>query len=202
MNKIVFSFGRMNPLTIGHGKLIDKVNEVAKKESASVRVYLSHTQNKKKDPLSYEDKIKFATKAFGKSMFKSKCKTIIQVLQELETDKFTDIIMVVGSDRVTEFDRLIQKYNGKDYNFASIEIRSAGERDPDSNDVAGMSASKMRQFVLDDDYDAFKKGLPKKLSEDDAKYLFNTIGKNLGKVNLLECINDTFEDYLITYGLL
>ncbi len=198
--KVVFSFGRLNPLTVGHLKLVDAVKAEAKKQGADARMYLSHTQNKKKDPLSYDDKIKYATKAFGSIVTKSPAKTIIQVLKELEADGYKDITMVVGSDRVAEFDKLLQKYNGKDYNFDSIVIQSAGERDPDSDDVDGMSASKMRAAVKAGEFDKFQAGLPPKLSSADAKYLFTAIDDVL--VESLDEEMDPFTDYCITYGLL
>ena len=198
-DKVVFTFGRMQPATVGHLKLVDAIETEAKKQGADARIYLSHTQNKKKDPLSYDDKIKYATKAFGSIVTKSPAKTIIQVLKELESDGYTDATMIVGSDRVPEFDRLLTKYNGKDYKFDSIEVKTAGERDPDSDGVDGMSASKMRAAVKAGEYDKFKSGLPPKLSDADAKYLFKEIDDTL--VESLDEGMTLYEDYLITYGL-
>ena len=194
---IVFTFGRMNPVTSGHQKLVDEIDSKAKKLKADSRVYLSHTQNKKKDPLSYEDKIKYATKAFGDIVHKSPCKTIIQVLQELEKDGYKNAVLIVGSDRVAEFDRLLQKYNGKDFTFDSLKVESAGERDPDSDGVDGMSASKMRAAAKAGDFELFKSGLPPKLTDADAKYLFKTIDDTLVE----SVIPDGFGEYLINYGL-
>ena len=119
----------------------------------------------------YSQKIKYAQKAFGKVVTKSNAKTIIQVMQELEKMKHTDIILVVGSDRVQGFRDLLNKYNGKDYNFDSIQVVSGGERDPDADDVSGMSASKMRALASDNDLDAFKKGLPRTLQRDAEKIM-------------------------------
>ena len=175
MKKIVFTFGRMNPPTIGHQKLVDKVNTVAKTNSAEARVYLSHTQNNKKDPLSYKDKIRFAKKAFGNSIIQSESKTVFDVAKELQKAGYTDAIMVVGSDRVKEFQTLLNKYNGKDFTFDSVKVVSAGERDPDAQGVEGMSASKLRALAKDGDFDTFKSGLPKKLQGSDAKIIYDTI---------------------------
>lgn len=175
MKKIVFTFGRMNPPTIGHQKLVDKVNAVAKSNGADARVYLSHTQNNKKDPLDYTAKYNLAKKAFGPTVFKSNSKTVIQILQELEKGGYTDIVMVAGSDRVPEFKSLLTKYNGKDYNFDSIDVVSAGERDPDAEGVEGMSASKLRALAKQGDFETFKTGLPKRLSASDAKKIYDTI---------------------------
>jgi nicotinic acid mononucleotide adenylyltransferase len=179
MKKIVFTFGRMNPPTIGHQKLVDKVNTVAKSNRADARVYLSHTSvqtdpKNKKDPLSYREKIKFATKAFGSIIKVSQSKTIIQIAQELEKSGYTDLILVVGSDRVSEFKKLLTKYNGKDYTFDSIEVVSAGERDPDAEGVEGMSASKLRALAKAGDFDTFKTGLPPKI-QSDAKKVYDII---------------------------
>lgn len=175
MKKIVFSFGRMNPITVGHQKLVDKLQAIGKKEKADVKVFLSHTQNNKKDPLNYAEKIRFARKAFGKVIEQSNSKTIIQVLQELQKSGYTDAILVVGSDRVTEFSGLLNKYNGGPFSFDSIDVRSAGARDPDAEGVEGMSASKLRALAVEGDFDTFKTGLPKKLTDRDAKDVYDTI---------------------------
>ncbi len=177
MKKIVYTFGRMNPPTIGHAKLVDKVQSVAKSEKADARVYLSHTQNAKKDPLDYSAKIRFAKKAFGNIVTQSNAKTVIQIMSEIQKDGYTDVVMVVGSDRVPEFKKLLNKYNGKDYQFDSISIVSAGERDPDATGVEGMSASKLRAVAKEGDFNTFKQGLPKGLTDRDAKAIFDTINK-------------------------
>jgi len=163
MKKVVITFGRLNPPTIGHQKLVDKVKTVAKAQKADARVYLSHSQNNKKDPLDYDTKIKLAQKAFGSTVTKSRARTIIEVMKELQAQKYTDVVLVVGSDRIKEFKTLLDKYNGKDYNFDSIKYQSAGQRDPDAEGVSGMSASKMRAAAKEGDLKAFKSGLPKPL---------------------------------------
>ena len=168
---VVMGWGRMNPITSGHEKLVTKIKAVARKEGATPVVYLTHTQNSKKDPLSYNDKIMLAKRAFGNIVQKSNAKTIMQAMQELEK-KYTKVILVVGADRIKEFDSLLSKYNGKDYTFDSIQVVSAGERtDPDSDDAKQMtadtmSASVMRKLASDGDVDTFKKGLPKRLQRD------------------------------------
>ena len=159
----VFSFGRLNPPTIGHGKLADVVAKAAAKLGATPRMYLSHTQDAKKNPLSYDMKVKYAQAAFGNIVVSSTANTIIKVLQELAGDGFTDIVYVAGSDRVNEFEELLNKYNGKEYQFDSIKVLSAGERDPDADGVEGMSASKMREAAAANDLKSFTSGLPDKL---------------------------------------
>ena len=179
MKKIVFTFGRMNPPTIGHEKLANKIKSVAKREKADARIYLSHTQNPTKDPLSYQQKLAFAKKAFGIA-HRSNAKQIFQILKEIYAEEYTDIIMVVGSDRVTEFKTLLNKYNGKgDYEFDSIKVVSAGQRDPDAKGVEGMSGTKLRAIAKDGDFDTFKQAAASKLSDRDKKRMMDMVAKAL-----------------------
>ena len=161
-NKIVVSFGRMNPPTAGHEKLVNKVKEIARKEGSKAEIYLSHSQDAKKNPLSYDDKVMIAKEAFGPIIQKLNVKTIIEVMKHL-SGKYGEVTLVVGQDRVSEFETLLNKYNGKEFNFSSIKVVSAGERDPDAEGVEGMSASKMRDAAKNGQADKFKSGLPKKL---------------------------------------
>lgn len=158
----VIAWGRMNPITVGHEKLVDKVLEIARKSKADPMVFLSHTQDPKKNPLSYDDKLRLAKTAFGSIIKSSASKTIIDLMKQLQGE-YDNVILVAGQDRINEFQALLTKYNGKDYSFESISVVSAGERDPDADDVTGMSASKMRALALQGDQAAFTKGLPKKL---------------------------------------
>ena len=158
----VVSFGRMNPITVGHEKLAMKVMDEARRRKATPLIFLSHSQDAKKNPLSYDDKVMFAKRAFGAIVKESPAKTIIDVAKSL-TGKFKKLVVVVGSDRVAEFETLLNKYNGKDYKFDFIDVVSAGGRDPDAEGVAGMSASKMREFAANNDMKSFSSGLPKNL---------------------------------------
>lgn len=175
---VVVSFGRMNPMTNGHEKLANKLKSEAASRKADAKLYLSHSTNPKKDPLPFDAKVKFATKAFGPMVQHSAARTIIEVAKEL-TGKYSNLVVVVGSDRVPEFKTLLDKYNGKDFTFDSIEIVSAGERDPDAEGVEGMSGSKMRKFAADEDFANFKKGVPSKLSDADAEELYNAVRKGM-----------------------
>ena len=177
MSKAVFSFGRMNPPTVGHEKLVNKVRAVARAHKGDPLIYLSHTHKLPKDPLDYNDKIKLAKKAFGRIVKMSRANTIIKVLQELEK-KYDEVVLVVGSDRVSDFRELVNKYNGKDYTFDTIDVVSAGERDPDANDVSGMSASKMRELATKEDLKEFKSGLPRNLQRD-AENIMKMVRKGL-----------------------
>ena len=179
-NTAVISFGRMNPPTIGHEKLADKVRQVARSRGGKPMIFLSHTQDSKKNPLSYNDKIKFARMSFGRDLVRpSSARTIIDIAKQLERN-YDNLVMVVGDDRVREFDSLLNKYNGSEYSFESIEIVSSGARDPDSSDVSGMSASKMRGFVSSDDIDSFRQGLPRNL-QSQYQRVFDKIKKNLAE---------------------
>lgn len=145
--KIVFAFGRMNPITIGHEVLVNKIVATAKARNAIARLYLSHTQSAKKDPLSYSDKLSFARAAFGKIVTKSSATTVFEVMKSLHKEKFTDVTVIAGSDRIAEFTVFLNKYNNKEYSFDNISVISAGERDPDAEGVVGMSGSKMRALA-------------------------------------------------------
>ena len=171
---VYFTFGRMNPPTIGHEKLLDKLAANAR-VSFPYRIYLSQSQDQKKNPLQYKEKIKIARKMFPKHarqiIMDPKIKNVFDVMAKLYNEGFRKVVMVVGSDRVNEFDVLLNKYNGKKgkhgfYNFERIQTISAGERDPDAEGVAGMSASKMRKAVAEMDLKTFVSGLPAHLQRD------------------------------------
>ena len=184
-DKVVFTFGRFNPPTIGHEKLLDKVYAVASKEGADFLVFPSHSQNPKKDPLDFRSKVKFMKKMFPKYskniMSNNKVKTAFNAVSLLHELGYKQAIMVVGGDRVSEFDSVLNKYNGVEgrhgfYDFeGGIKIVSAGERDPDAEGVSGMSASKMRAAAAANDYDSFKNGLPSKFRG--GELLFNMLRK-------------------------
>lgn len=184
---VFFSFGRMNPPTIGHEKLLDKLASTAGKNP--YRMYLSQSSEPKKNPLQYKDKIKFVRKMFPRHarnvLMNNKIKTVFDVAVSLYNEGFRKVVMVVGSDRVREFDALLSRYNGAKgphglYNFVDIKVVSAGARDPDAEGVEGMSASKMRGAAKDDDFTMFSQGLPKQFSNKDAKALFNAVRKGMG----------------------
>ena len=208
---VYFTFGRMNPPTIGHEKLLNVLARKAGKNP--YRVFLSQTKDAKKNPLDYTQKIKLARKMFPKHarsiMANKKVKTVFQALQKLYDEGYKNIVMVVGDDRVREFDILLNKYNGKKgphgiYNFSRINTVSAGSRDPDSESVEGMSASKVRKAAADKDFTSFSQGLPKTISNSDAKKIYNMVRAGLGlkeqqefKNHLqLEPISNVREDYV------
>ena len=184
---VYFTFGRMNPPTIGHGKLLDTLAQKAGRNP--YRVFLSQTQDKKDNPLQYKDKVKHVRKMFPKHarsvMVNQKVKNAMDAATALYNEGFHSMVMVVGSDRIREFDVLLNKYNGKEsrhgfYNFKRIQVISAGERDPDAQGIEGMSASKQRANAKENDFTSFAQGLPKPMSNPDAKRLFNDVRKGMG----------------------
>ena len=185
-NTAVFTFGRFNPPTTGHGKLLDALAKQAKKNGAPYYVFASHSENAKKDPLPYVKKVAYMKKMFPKharSIFVDKARQVFEVAVSLYNKGHKSVVMVVGSDRVSEFDGLLKKYNkmeGKHgyYEFENIQVISAGERDPDSEGVSGMSASKMRAAATSDDYDSFKNGVPKGFGQ--GMSLFKDVRKFMG----------------------
>jgi len=182
MKKIVFTFGRFNPPTIGHKLLADKVKKQAKKMGAESRVYASPSFDKKKNPLSFDQKLKVMKKVLrGTNLATdSSIRNPFHALKQLSDQGYTDVTMVVGSDRVAEFKKLISRYIGKDFNFDKFQVVSAGERDPDAEGVSGMSASKMRAAAESGNFSAFRVGLPSTVSERDAKNIFKTVQKGMG----------------------
>jgi len=161
MKKIVVGWGRMNPITIGHELLVNKIKSVARSMGAEAAVYLTHSHDSKKNPLDYGSKVSYARKAFGSVVRVSPHKNIIDVMKSLKG--YDEVTVVVGSDRVLEFKTFLNKYNGKEFNIKKLEVVSAGERDPDADDVSGMSASKMRALAAAQDLNGFKSGLPDRL---------------------------------------
>ena len=163
----VFAFGRFNPPTIGHQKLIELVQAQAKKVNGKGFIFLSHSQNAKRDPLSFDQKLAYLQTLINDPDLEighSEANTVIKALQVIQAQGRTRVIMVAGSDRVMEFDKLLKQYNGKPdqkgnelYNFDFVDVISAGERDPDAEGVSGASASKAREFAQNDDFANFSK---------------------------------------------
>ena len=180
----VFAFGRMNPPTTGHGALVDKVKEVAKANNADHSIVLSHSQDPEKNPLSGEQKLKHAKRFFPGAnidVADSENPTFMHQLKKLHKSGVTHATMVAGSDRVDEYKKLLDKYNGPngEFNFKKINVVSAGERDPDAEGVTGMSASKMRGHAIDRNYGEFRKGIPQHVSAEHADELYNDVRKGM-----------------------
>ena len=181
---VVFAFGRMNPPTIGHQKLIDRVITVAKRAKGLPVLYVSATQDKKKNPLSVKQKVDYLKKLYPVGIkilpATGRERTFMEILKNRFDKKYTDVYMVAGSDRVAEFKTLINKYKGKDYNFDTVEVVSAGARDPDATGTKGMSASKMRDYAMKNDFKSFQTGLIAGTKENDAMKLFKDLKNGMG----------------------
>ena len=192
--KVSFTFGRFNPPTTGHEKLIKALAA----QGGTIMVFPSQTQDPKKNPLPFPKKVAYMRKMFpryAKNIIVSKARQVFEISNILYDQGYTDVTMVVGSDRVKEFETLLNKYNGKKgthgfYDFNSIKVVSAGDRDPDADDVSGMSASKMRAAAGENDYDSFKKGLPSGFKQ--GEKLFKDVRNGMG----LKEQNWSFEEML------
>ena len=175
-------FGRFNPPTVGHGKLLSAAKKAA--AGGDLAIYPSRTQDPKKNPLDPDMKISFMKKMFPEYaddiINDAEMISIFNVLGAAAEGGYKNVNIVVGSDRQSEFDNLAQKYNGELYNFEMINVISAGVRDADSSGVEGMSASKMRKAVVDDDFAAFRKGTPKELDDGDTQALFDAVRSGMG----------------------
>jgi len=184
---VFFTWGRLNPPTIGHGLLLDTLAKKAGRNP--YKVYLTQSNDKKKNPLTYKDKVKFARKMFPKHsrsiVYDTKMKTVFDVAVALYNEGNKNITMVVGSDRVKQFKDLLDKYNGEKkahgfYDFNRITVISAGARDPDADDLSGASASKQRASAAANDFTTFAQGTPKNVSNAECKALFNAVRSGMG----------------------
>ena len=184
----VYTFGRFNPPTIGHEKLLRVVQTTSSKEGGDYFVYTSHSQDSKKNPLSHKQTINFLKLIFPAHrayIEDSTATTALHAASDIyDKGGYSKLVMVVGSDRVRDFTSLLERYNDKKskhgyYYFESIEVVSAGERDPDAEGADGMSASKMRQAVKDSDYEVFKMGVPSGTSDSICLNLYNAVAKGM-----------------------
>ena len=191
----VMVFGRFNPPTIGHGKLLESAGNIARRFNAELYVYGSQSQDSKKNPLSNQQKMNFMKEMFPK--YKNSIQADPNIRSAIDAavklnEGNDQLVMVVGSDRVADFKKLLEQYNGRKakhgyYEYDSIKIVSAGERDPDAEGVTGMSASKMRKAASENDIDSFRNGVPSNMSEQSMMRMLKSVRKGL---NLKEAIFD------------
>jgi hypothetical protein len=177
---IVAAFGRFNIPTIGHGLLAKKVVDTAKSAKADHIVYASRTQDAKKNPLDVDTKVEYLKKMFPGINFKAAnedVRTFIEMAAKLSAEGYKNLVMIAGSDRIEEYQKLLNKYNGKDFKFNSIKVVSAGERDPDADGAAGMSGTKMREAAIKGNFKAFRSGIPKTLTDKETKELMDKVRK-------------------------
>lgn len=185
----VLAFGRMNPPTAGHEKVVNKVKAIAKKHNAEHHVVLSHSQDSKKNPLSAEQKVKHAKNAFPETNIKAASKekpTILHHAAELHKSGVEHLHVVAGSDRKEEMHKLLHKYNTGEkhahgsYHFKSITVHSSGHRDPDSEGTTGISASKMREHASSGNKKEFHSGAPSKMSQKHKEEMYHDVRKGMG----------------------
>jgi hypothetical protein len=177
---ISITFGRFNPPTIGHEALVKRVAREAK--DGEYRIYPSQSQDPKKNPLGFAEKVKYMKMAYpdyADAIQQTDARTIFDVLTALNDEGYSEVKIVVGGDRVTEFNSIAQKYNGKLYEFENILVVSAGDRDPDADGVEGMSASKMRKAAAEDDFKSFEKGIPTALGQKDKLRLYKSLRSSM-----------------------
>ena len=175
-------FGRFNPPTVGHEKLLKSAKRIS--AGSAIKIYPSRTQDPKKNPLDPNTKVSYMRKMFpefGEAIINDPdMKSIFDVLVNADKDGYSNVNIVVGSDRQAEFENLAQKYNNDLYQFELIRVVSAGVRDADAEGVEGMSASKMRKAVVDDDFKSFRRGTPKTLDDGDTQTLFDAVRQGMG----------------------
>ena len=182
MKTMVLFFGRANPPHLGHGVAFKKVLEIAKSENADHAIFISRSIDKKKNPLSVERKIFWLKKMFGNKYnfiaANDSIRTFIEAVKA-QNGKYDQIIVVAGSDRVGEYQKLLERYNGtKEYSFEKIRVVSAGERDPDAEGTGGLSATKMRNAAIENDLTTISNGTG--LKETDARLLAREVRVGLG----------------------
>ena len=174
---LTITFGRFNPPTTGHEKLLDKV--AASSDEGDYIIVPSRSQNKKKNPLDPDTKVSVMRQMYPthseKIVNDPANRTIFDVLKKAHNDGYTNVRIVGGGDRVQEFERLSNDYNGKLYAFDNVEVLSAGDRDPDAEGTEGMSASKQRKAAAEGDFAAFRKGVPSTMNSKQTKDLYNTL---------------------------
>ncbi len=180
---LTLAFGRFNPPTVGHEKLLQAASKAA--AGGDLKIYPSRTVDNKKNPIDPDMKVSYMRKMFPdyeeQIINDPDMKTIFDVLTTAAEDGYLNVNIIVGADRQSEFENLAQKYNGDLYDFDLIRVISAGIRDADAEGVEGMSASKMRKAVADDDYEAFRKGTPSSLDDGDTTALFNAVRSGMKK---------------------
>jgi nicotinamide mononucleotide adenylyltransferase len=184
---LTIAFGRFNPPTIGHQQLMDVAAQSASSDEGDYLIYPSRSQDKKKNPLDPDTKVSYMRRMFPthseRIVNDSNTRTIFDVLKKAHNDGYTNVRIVGGADRVKEFEKLSNNYNGQLYQFDNIEVVSAGERDPDAKGIEGMSASRMRLAAAEGDFKKFREGLPPDFKRSDALELFDNIR---GSMNIKE----------------
>ena len=174
----MYAHVRMNPPTAGHEALINTVKKQAEEQGADHLINVTHSQDPEKNPLTKEQKLAHLKEMFPKTNFGSTSEeepSIIDALKKLNKAGHKHLTLVAGSDRVGEMQKLLDSYNGKEYNFDKIKVVSSGDRDPDAEGTAGMSATKMRDHAINNRFNEFSSGLPSTTKPEQAKRIFNDV---------------------------
>jgi len=181
---LTIAFGRFNPPHLGHLQLMDTAAASAEQEGSDYMIIPSRTQDKKKNPLDPDTKVSLMRSMFPQHseriMNDASTRTIFDVLKKAHNDGYTNVRIVGGADRVNEFNKLANNYNGNLYAFVNIEVVSAGDRDPDSDGVEGLSASRMRLAAAEGDFKTFRLGMPPDMRPKDARAVFDTVRASMG----------------------
>lgn len=192
----VFTYGRNNPPTVGHEKLFNKTVETAKKHGAVAHIFTSHSQDNKKNPLDSETKVKLIKHAYPEAHVASSSKempSMLHIAKHLHEQGHQHLVMVAGSDRVEEYKKKLNQYNGTHegalYNFKSIKVVSAGQRDPDAEGAEGMSGTKLRSHAISGHKEKFKSGLLSGLSDEHKEDVYHKVRKALG-------VNEIYDPHL------
>lgn len=181
---LTIAFGRFNPPTVGHQQLMDVAAQSAESDGGDYLIYPSRSQDKKKNPLDPDTKISYMRQMFPahseRIVNDNANRTIFDVLKKAHNDGYTNVRIVGGSDRVKEFEKLSNNYNGQLYAFDAIEVVSAGDIDPDAKGVEGLSSSRMRLAAAEGDFRKFREGLPPDMKRGAAQQLFDTVRASMG----------------------
>jgi nicotinamide mononucleotide adenylyltransferase len=181
---LTIAFGRFNPPHLGHLQLMDTAAQSAEQEGSDYMIVPSRSQDKKKNPLDPDTKVSLMRQIFPQHSERivndGNTRTIFDVLKKAHNDGYANVRIVGGADRVKEFDKLANNYNGNLYQFDNIEVISSGERDPDSEGVEGLSASRMRLAAAEGDFKTFRSGMPPEMRPKDVRAVFDTVRASMG----------------------
>jgi len=190
---LTLAFGRFNPPHAGHQQLMDIAAQSAEQEESDYIIVPSRSNDKKKNPLDADTKVSMMRQMFPQHSERiindTGNKTIFDVLKKAHNDGYANVRIIAGQDRVKEFDKLSQNYNGSLYQFDALEVLSSGERDPDSDGVEGLSSSRMRLAAMEGDFKTFRSGLPEDVPRKQAMILFDTVRQGMGVEEVQECWN-------------
>ena len=190
---LTLAFGRFNPPHAGHQQLMDIAAQSAEQEESDYIIVPSRSNDKKKNPLDADTKVSMMRQMFPQHSERiindTGNKTIFDVLKKAHNDGYANVRIIAGQDRVKEFDKLSQNYNGSLYQFDALEVLSSGERDPDSDGIEGLSSSRMRLAAMEGDFKTFRSGLPEDVPRKQAMSLFDTVRQGMGVDEVKECWN-------------